>query len=192
MRSTGVPVNKVSARLDKCPDIAPRLITHLRNWAKEPNGFLILSGVPGSGKSYLAAATLAEIAINMNLLPKSAKWCSEYKLIANVKKEYGNLVITPEGKEILYKKILVLDDMGLAPADPSPIEAVRHLFFERHDRCFPTIITTMMDFNAIEERYHGHVTSRIEESNDIIVMKSVDLRKTGSIKARTPQISTAT
>jgi DNA replication protein DnaC len=133
-------------------------LTFAKNYAANPEDWLVLTGVYGSGKTHLAAA------------------------IANAQVEYGRValfVVVPDlldhlratyapNSSVSYDKrldmvrtapLLVLDDLGTQSATPWAQEKLYQIFNYRYNARLPTIIT-MTDDAQVDDRLKSRLFDR--------------------------------
>lgn len=142
------------------------IITALKEYAKNPNGFLLLAGKNGSGKSF-AAECIYQTQTRF-VLPKhdhdSAFFISQSELNiewSNQNADYGNT------KSILTKccstKLFVLDDLGTR----TPSDAFMDFLYAIIDKRWKlrdshgTIITTNLNAELVGKLFGSAILSRI-------------------------------
>jgi len=127
-------------------------------YANEPDGWLILIGKNGCGKTHLAAAVANEYLAGGSLV-----------LFSTVSDLLDHLRATfsPNSTEVydqLFAKmreaeLLVLDDLGAQQSSPWANEKLFQLLNYRYNSRFPTVITTNnIGLQAIDERIRSRLT----------------------------------
>jgi len=174
MAQAGVPEKLRTARLDRTPDLPAALAGAVRQWARRPDGFLVLSGAVGAGKSYLAASVLREVIWD----DRWGVWTAEGDFLAGVRREYGNVVTDMSLAECRF---LVYDDLLTGFFDDLRTAAVEELIRRRYDAGRPTLITTNASIDTIESRLGARVASVLAEGRRVLALPARDLRQEGSL-----------
>jgi DNA replication protein DnaC len=121
------------------------------NFAKSPEGWLVLMGVNGCGKTHLAAAIA-------NSLRREAK--SVLFIVVTDLLDYLRSTFNPESRvsyDELFEKIkktqvLILDDFGEQSATSWAQEKLYQLINYRYNARLATVITTCLSLDDIESR----------------------------------------
>jgi DNA replication protein DnaC len=121
------------------------------NFAKSPEGWLVLQGVNGCGKTHLAAA----IANHLRREGKSVLFIVVPDLL-----DYLRSTFNPESRvsydksfeEIKKAPVLILDDFGEQAATPWAQEKLYQLINYRYNAKLATVITTCLALEEIENR----------------------------------------
>ncbi|MBN1374956.1 MAG: ATP-binding protein [Dehalococcoidia bacterium] len=129
-----------------------------RQYAKEPQGWLILQGYNGCGKTHLAAA----IANHLREKGKEVLFIVVPDLLDHLRSSFG-----PDSRvsyDALFEKIkkvpvLVLDDFGEHAATSWAQEKLYQLINYRYNAQLATVITTVLSFNDMD----GSVSSRLAD-----------------------------
>jgi len=175
----GVPLVLADARLERCPDAPRALVEPITAWAAKPNGFLVLSGQTGAGKSYLAAAVLVRLLTTGRLRASDCLWVSEARWLESVRNEYGTIEVDQAPFD---RRFIVYDDLGAGYANDLRRAMVEKLIRDRHDRMRPTIITSNFSIEQIARELGERVASVLHASGHEYRFPSRDLRDSGSIK----------
>jgi DNA replication protein DnaC len=121
------------------------------NFAKSPEGWLVLQGVNGCGKTHLAAA----IANQLRREGKSVLFIVVADLL-----DYLRSTFNPESRvsydqffeRIKKTPVLILDDFGEQSATPWAQEKLYQLINYRYNARLATVITTCLSLDEIERR----------------------------------------
>lgn len=129
-----------------------------RNFAEHLNGWLLLQGGYGTGKTHLAAA-VANFVLSLNLpvlfltVPDLLDWLrATYE--AGEDESYSERF-----EEIRNVHLLVLDDLGTQNATPWACEKLYQIINHRYSLKLPTLVTTNQDLNEIDPR----IASRLQD-----------------------------
>lgn len=137
-------------------DVMRRIYRRAREFAKEPIGWLVLLGLPGTGKTHLAAAVANE---------RRASGSTAYFITAPDLLDYLRSAYAPDSKAS-YDKVfeavrtvpmLVLDDLGAHSSTPWAQEKLFQLLNYRYNAALPTVITS----NLTLEDHDARIRSRI-------------------------------
>jgi len=129
-----------------------------RNYAEHLNGWLLLLGSYGTGKTHLAAA-IANFVISLGVptlfltVPDLLDW-----LRATFEKG-GEETYSERFEDIRNVRFLVLDDLGTQSATPWACEKLYQIINHRYTLGLPTVITTNQDLNTLDER----IASRLQD-----------------------------
>jgi DNA replication protein DnaC len=130
------------------------------NFAKSPEGWLVLMGVNGCGKTHLAAAIA-------NFLRREGKQVLFIEVTDLL--DYLRSAFNPESRvsyDELFEKIkkapvLILDDFGEQAATPWAQEKLYQLMNYRYNAKLATVITTCLSLDEIEPR----ISSRMADAS---------------------------
>lgn len=116
---------------------------------------LVLSGLPGRGKTHLAVAALKR---EIESRGKPGHFLYVPKLLDEIRKRYSDSWDgdRPEEYEARIARwpLLLLDDLGAERSTPWVLERLTLLLEERQDRSLITIVTTnLMSKDAIEDHF---------------------------------------
>jgi DNA replication protein DnaC len=137
-------------------DTVRRVFRRARAFAEEPSGWLVFQGLPGTGKTHLAAAIANE---------REAAGQPAYFVTAPDLLDYLRAAYAPDSK-VSYDKVfeavraaplLVLDDLGSHSGTPWAQEKLFQLLNYRYNAKLPTVITT----NLLLEDQDARVRSRM-------------------------------
>ena len=137
------------ARFQRCADGAEA-------FARDPNGWLVLAGASGCGKTHVAAAianrciqngTPALFVVVPDLLDHLR---AAYKPDAEV--GYDQLF-----EQVRNAPVLILDDLGTQSATPWAQEKLFQIVNHRYNARLPTVITTNVPLNKFDERLRSRL-----------------------------------
>ncbi|MEX1019866.1 MAG: ATP-binding protein [Litorilinea sp.] len=129
-------------------------------FAQEPEGWLLLTGAYGSGKTHLAAAIAnARIALGKPVLFMVAP-----DLLDHLRAAYNPAAEV--GYDSLFDQVrtaalLILDDLGAQSSTPWAQEKLFQLLNHRYNARLPTVITTNQRVDEMEQR----LRSRLQDPN---------------------------
>jgi DNA replication protein DnaC len=151
-----------------------------REYAEEPEGWLVFIGRVGCGKTHLAAAIANQALANgSRVLFSTVSDLLDHlraTFMPNATEFYDHLF-----QEMREAELLVLDDLGAQQSSPWANEKLFQLLNYRYNSCFPTIITTNnTGLQGIEER----IRSRIM---DVSLVTRITLDQTGDYRLRNPR-----
>ncbi len=137
-------------------------LTLAKNFARSPDGWLLLTGPNGCGKTHLAVA-IAEVRLKEGqavflafvpaLLDHLRATFSPNSLIA-----YDELF-----EQIKTVPLLVLDDLGTESSTPWAEEKLYQIVVYRHNSRLPTVITTTLIMDNLEQAKPA-IASRLKDS----------------------------
>ena len=131
-----------------------------RSFASDPNGWLLLSGGVGCGKTHLAAA----IANQAILTRFTTLFTVVPDLLDHLRSTFG------PSSEIQYDELfdkvrstglIVLDDLGTESATAWAREKLFQILNHRYNYRMPTVITTNQDLRRMDER----IRSRLQDTS---------------------------
>ncbi len=143
---------------------------------------LFLQGLPGTGKSHLAAAALTEI------VRRDGTWAvfaDTRELLRLIRHSYNPTTRTSEYeilRPIMHCDLLVLDDLGAERPTDWVEETMNLIVNTRYSECRRTIITTnypdgpIDDPNTLECRIGFRMRSRVAEMCEFIEVDGADYR----------------
>ena len=137
-------------------DAMRRICRRAREFATAPTGWLILIGLPGTGKTHLAAAVANE---------RRAAGASAYFITAPDLLDYLRSAYAPDSKAS-YDKVfeavrtapmLVLDDIGAHSSTPWAQEKLFQLLNYRYNAALPTVITSNLPLEEQDARIRSRM-----------------------------------
>lgn len=137
-----------------------------RRYAESPEGWLLLEGTYGCGKTHLAAA------VGNARLEKgdSVLFITTPDLLDHLRSAYGpssELGYDETFDRVRSAQILILDDLGVENPSPWAQEKLFQLLNHRYSHRLPTVITTNSDIDRLDAR----VRSRLLDVNLISRVK---------------------
>ena len=145
-------------------------------YAQEPQGWLVLKGGYGCGKTHLAAAIANHRLANR----KRALFVSTPDLLDHLRAAYSPSAITSYDsrfEEVRNAPLLILDDLGTQSNTEWAQEKLYQIFNHRYNAKLPTVITTNQELEAMEIR----IRSRIADPTltQILHITAPDFRRAG-------------
>lgn len=130
------------------------------SWAKkfveQGCGFLVLTGSPGDGKSFLAAAALRAF--------RGGVFKGHNQLLIELRKGYGD----PKAEDVLAQcceaRLFVLDEVGLSTGGRDDLPMLDHVLRFRHDEKLPTILTSNFTLAQVEQTVGPRIAERWKQS----------------------------
>ena len=136
-----------------------------QNYAHHLNGWLLLMGGYGSGKTHLAAAIAHEV-VSMGI---ETLFLTVPDLLDWLRTSYSSDETNYETRfeEIRNIRFLVLDDLGTQNATPWAKEKLFQIINHRYIQRLPTLITTNLPLSQIDER----ISSRLRDRQLVITIQ---------------------
>jgi len=136
-----------------------------RNFAENREGWLLLMGRFGCGKTHLAAA-IANYAIEVGV---STLFLTVPDLLDWLRYAYSGIDMSFEDRfeEIRESPLLVLDDFGTQNATPWAQEKIYQIMNHRYVNHLPTVVTS----NILINDFEGRIRSRLQDPNLVTVVK---------------------
>jgi DNA replication protein DnaC len=137
-------------------DLMRRVYRRAREFAQDPVGWLVLLGLPGTGKTHLSAAIANE---------RRAGGHTAYFITAPDLLDYLRSAYAPDSK-VSYDKVfeavrsaplLVLDDLGSHSSTPWAQEKLFQLLNYRYNAALPTVITTNLSLKDLDHRIESRM-----------------------------------
>lgn len=147
-------------------------------FAEQPDGFLVLAGGYGCGKTHLA------MAIGNALLERGRPvvFLTVPDLLTQLKATFDGqaaVKFEPRWRALLTVDVLILDDLGAENKTPWAVEQIFELVNSRHAQRRPTVVTTNLDLpNASARELHPRIRSRLldEAVAEYIGIEAADYR----------------
>jgi DNA replication protein DnaC len=152
---------------------------------------LYIHGIPGCGKSHLAAALIRarieSIKVNAeiedaSLLSPGMLWVSVIDLLLEIKRSFKDDSDATED-EVIGKysrvKYLTLDDIGVEKTTDWVLQTLYTIIDKRYRDMKRTVITSNLTLDQIADKIGDRIASRIAGMCDVIELKGKD-RRTGA------------
>jgi DNA replication protein DnaC len=136
-----------------------------QNYAHHLNGWLLLMGGYGTGKTHLAAAIAHEV-VSLGI---ETLFLTVPDLLDWLRNSYGSNETSYESRfdEIRNIRFLVLDDLGTQNATPWAREKLFQIMNHRYTQRLPTLITTNLPLSQIDDR----ISSRLQDKQLVIAIQ---------------------
>lgn len=133
-----------------------------KNYAHHLNGWLLLMGAYGCGKTHMAAAIANEV-VGLGV---ETLFLTVPDLLDFLRYSFSSEETTYEGRfeEIKNARFLVLDDLGTQNATPWAEEKLFQIINHRYTHKLPTVITMNISLNEVDER----ISSRLQDPELVI------------------------
>jgi DNA replication protein DnaC len=128
-----------------------RALETCQTYAEHPEGWLVLQGVYGCGKTHLAAS----IANRRAALAQPTLFVVVPDLLDHLRATFGpnsHVRFDKRFDEVKRAPLLILDDLGTESASPWAREKLYQLFNHRYNARLPTIITTSQEVEKVDPR----------------------------------------
>lgn len=147
-----------------------------RKYAQSPEGWLVLKGGYGCGKTHLAAA----IANERLALGQPVLFVNTPDLLDHLRAAYNPGALTSYDErfeQVRNTPLLILDDLGTQSNSEWAQEKLYQIFNYRYNARFPTVITTNLELEAIEIR----IRSRMVDPSlvQVVHIAAPDFRRAG-------------
>lgn len=149
------------------------------NFANNPEGWLILLGGYGCGKTHLAAA-IANHLINQT---KPALFVFVPDLLDHLRAAFGphsTTSLDQRFEEIRTASVLILDDLGAHSSTPWAQEKLLQLFNYRYNAQLPTVVTSNHELEEIDNRIRSRIVD--PDLSQIIKIMAPDFRQIGVVQ----------
>ena len=157
---------------------------HAYLYAQSLNGWLLLQGSYGCGKTHLAAA-IANFAVEMGV---PTLFLTVPDLLDNLRFSYNAENTTFEARfdEIRNASLLVLDDFGTQNATPWAQEKLFQIINYRYINKLPLVVTTNLSLDEIEPR----IRSRLQDPALVSILRiyAPDFRRP-TVDSGSPELS---
>ena len=131
-----------------------------RDFARHPEGWLLLFGGFGCGKTHLSAA-IANEALERGI---STYFAVAPDLLDQLRAAYSpttELSFDERFEHIRGAALLVVDDLGTENATPWAREKLYQIFNHRYNYKMPTVVTTNVDLDLIEPRIRSRLCDKV-------------------------------
>lgn len=139
-----------------------------QEYAQNPQGWLLLQGAYGCGKTHLAAAIGNDVVEKRGL---STLFITTPDLLDSLRFAYNDPDVTFEQRlnEIRNVPLLIMDDFGTENATRWAQEKLFQILNYRYINQFPTIITTNLSLDELESR----IRSRLQDDRLVQSLKII-------------------
>lgn len=141
----------------------------ISRWTAKPKNFLVINGLPGTGKTYLCVA-LANFFLEKGTQVKylnGRRFFEEVQsAIAAGKSQYEQI------RKIASYELLILDDIGAATNSEWQREVVLDLIDYRYNEQKPTVITSNMNKVDLAVALGDRTARRIFSADNIVITTS--------------------
>lgn len=147
-----------------------------QEFADNPEGWLVLLGGYGCGKTHLAAA-IANHAIEQS---RPALFVVVPDLLDHLRSTYSpysTVTYDQRFEDIRTASLLVLDDLGAHSATPWAQEKLFQLFNYRYNAQLPTVVTTNYELEEIDIRIRSRIID--PDLSRIMTILAPDFRQSG-------------
>jgi DNA replication protein DnaC len=138
-------------------DNLQRAFNQARGYADHPQGWLVLSGTYGCGKTHLAAAIANH---QMSAGQPTPMFVVVPDLLDHLRATFSpsaGVTLDRVFEQVKSASLLVLDDLGTESATPWAREKLFQLLNHRYAARLPTVITTTAQINEIEPRLQSRM-----------------------------------
>ena len=136
-------------------------------FANEPQGWLVLTGVSGCGKTHLAAAIANHCIQN----GRPALFIVVPDLLDHLRAAFipsSDISYDELFDQVRNAPLLILDDLGTQSSTPWAREKLYQIINHRYNACLPTVITTSAPIEKLDERLLTRLTD--ENLSKVFVM----------------------
>ncbi len=137
-------------------------LTGCKTFAQNPEGWILLTGPNGSGKTHLAIS----IANELERAGKSVYYAFVPNLLDYLRASFSpttNVNFDVVFESLKESEILILDDLGGESSTPWAEEKLYQIIVHRHELRMPTIITSSLSLDELEHS-KARIASRLVDS----------------------------
>lgn len=127
-------------------------------YAADPQGWLVLIGGTGAGKTHLAYA-IAKTAIEHGM---ATLWATVPDLLDSLRASYEDHAYEDSMKALETVPLVVLDDLGTEHATSWAVEKLFQIINGRYNRRLPLVVTTNVELTSA--RLDGRIRSRLMDT----------------------------
>ncbi len=162
----GSPRETAKIVFERCREYAQRFDLKSAN--------LFLMGGTGLGKTHLSLA-IANVAINKGY---AVLYGTAQNILSDLQSEnFGRLDnIYYNEYDVLHADLLILDDLGTEFKNQYSVASIYNIINTRILKKLPTIISSNLDYDELEEKYDQRIESRIIGEYSILELTGKDIR----------------
>jgi DNA replication protein DnaC len=172
-------------------DNLQRAVKEARSFADHPQGWLVLSGTYGCGKTHLAAAIANHQLAAGRPTPMFVVVPDLLDHLRATFSPSAGVTLDRVFEQVKTAPLLVLDDLGTESATPWAREKLFQLLNHRYAARLPTVITTTAQINEIEPRLQSRMLDTTRCVFFVITATSYrgseGQRSEGSVRGRKPR-----
>jgi len=138
------------------------------SWMKNPKGFLIFMGCPGSGKTHFCHAIMNDMKDPHPHFYK--RFWSESSFTSQIKSSF-DLNGTSEQEIIRLgdDHLVILDDLGSTQVSEWKKEILLQFINHRYEKRLPTVVTSNLNEHEIKEILGERIHSRLFEKESVVL-----------------------
>jgi hypothetical protein len=157
MEDLGVPYLYENCTLDGCKNQIVK--DFLKDWAKEPKGFILFVGSSGRGKTFTACSAI-------DLYRNNFKNRARFINVSNLYVEWRKCFTDNKSEMDLFsimksEELLVLDDIGIRTPSEGFLDFLYLIINARSEEPVGTIVTTNLTSVQMMEKFGDAITSRL-------------------------------
>lgn len=156
---------------------SPSVFIRARQYARQPQGWLLFTGPVGTGKTHLAAA-IANAAVQQGT---NVLFTVVPDLLDYLRSTFGphtESSYDDRFEMVRNVALLVLDDLGTENTTAWAREKLFQIINHRYNYAMSTVFTTNQDLDKLDERIRSRICDRV--LCEAYLFKGVDVRTLGS------------
>ena len=147
--------------------IEPEDSTKVMKWINKPDNFLIFLGSPGIGKTYFCCA-IAEYLENKT--KKDIKYTNPRRFYENIQQAIASGKNQYDAvRRYGESEVLIFDDLGSSTCSAWQQEVTFDLIDQRYSANLPTIITSNLTFDEMENSFDKRLRRRLDNDDNITI-----------------------
>ncbi len=153
-----------------------RAVNFCHSYAERPDGWVVLMGSYGCGKTHLAAA-IANHRIAQGMQPL---FVVVPDLLDHLRATYGpnsEVAYDERFAQVRNAPLLILDDLGTQAATPWAQEKLFQIFNHRYNAQLPTVVTTNQSLEELDIRIRSRLVD--PEISQLVTILAPDFRQSG-------------